>query len=79
MSTDTSTPPVAQEEQKRPFLLTGAGWPYLLVPLIPVAVVAVARAAAEEGLTPVPIDGLVQQIYQEMWRPDYPQIEAVGS
>jgi Ca2+:H+ antiporter len=26
-------------ERKRPFLLTGEGWPYLLVPLIPVAVV----------------------------------------
>src|SRR3954451_15677603 len=26
-------------ERDRPFLLTGEGWPYLLVPLIPVAVV----------------------------------------
>ena len=25
-------------EGKRPFLLTGEGWPYLLVPLIPVAI-----------------------------------------
>jgi Ca2+:H+ antiporter len=27
-----------QAERKRPFLLTGEGWPYLLVPLIPVAI-----------------------------------------
>ena len=26
-------------ERRRPFLLTGEGWPYLLVPLIPVAIV----------------------------------------
>src|SRR5690242_912840 len=26
-------------ERKKPFLLTGEGWPYLLVPLIPVAIV----------------------------------------
>jgi len=25
-------------ERSRPFLLTGEGWPYLLVPLIPVAI-----------------------------------------
>src|SRR3982750_1364837 len=33
MSTDTA------QETDRPYLLTGEGWPYLLVPLIPVAVV----------------------------------------
>ena len=38
MTTDTSAPP-APEGHKRPFLMTGEGWPYLLVPLIPVAVV----------------------------------------
>src|SRR3954452_15009823 len=26
-------------ERDRPFLLTGEGWPYLLVPLIPVAII----------------------------------------
>src|SRR3954465_7999813 len=38
MSTTQSSdaPPT---ERRRPFLLTGEGWPYLLVPLIPVAVV----------------------------------------
>src|ERR1700760_355259 len=30
---------VADAERDKPFLLTGEGWPYLLVPLIPVAVV----------------------------------------
>jgi Ca2+:H+ antiporter len=41
-----STTPVAEEvhgepddPRHKPFLLTGEGWPYLLVPLIPVAVV----------------------------------------
>ena len=33
MSTDTV------QKTGKPFLLTGEGWPYLLVPLIPVAVV----------------------------------------
>jgi Ca2+:H+ antiporter len=37
MATDTSAPTPAG--QRPPFLLTGEGWPYLLVPLIPVAVV----------------------------------------
>jgi len=40
MST-TQTPestPRAAERRRRPFLLTGEGWPYLLVPLIPVAI-----------------------------------------
>jgi malate dehydrogenase (oxaloacetate-decarboxylating) len=40
--------------------------------------VAVARAAAAEGLAQVPIDDPIQQVFQAMWRPDYPQIEAVG-
>src|SRR5262245_38567202 len=30
---------VADAERDKPFLLTGEGWPYLLVPLIPVAIV----------------------------------------
>jgi len=39
MST-TQTSPMAStaERRRRPFLLTGEGWPYLLVPLIPVAI-----------------------------------------
>src|SRR6266540_6787833 len=34
--TPESTPTAA--ERRRPFLFTGEGWPYLLVPLIPVAI-----------------------------------------
>src|SRR6201994_840558 len=30
---------VADAERDKPFVLTGEGWPYLLVPLIPVAIV----------------------------------------
>ena len=39
---DMSTSPTSEAppaERGRPFLLTGEGWPYLLVPLIPVAIV----------------------------------------
>ena len=33
-------PPVSAPPQKRaPFLLTAGGWPYLLVPFIPIAIV----------------------------------------
>ena len=41
--------------------------------------VAVALAAAEEGLAQVAIDDPIQQVHQAMWRPYYPHIEAVGS
>ena len=36
-ATQTSETPPA--ERRRPFLLTGEGWPYLLVPFIPIAVI----------------------------------------
>ena len=39
MTAETSAPPAPQPRGGRPFLLSGEGWPYLLVPLIPVAVV----------------------------------------
>lgn len=39
--------------------------------------VAVALAAADEGLAQVPIDDPIQQVHQAMWRPEYPQIEVV--
>jgi Ca2+:H+ antiporter len=43
MTTETSLPvapePPTESENGRPYLLTGEGWPYLLTPLIPVAVV----------------------------------------
>ena len=44
----TQTPEAAT---KRSFLLTGEGWPYLLVPLIPVAILLGAASIAD----PVPI------------------------
>jgi malate dehydrogenase (oxaloacetate-decarboxylating) len=39
--------------------------------------VAVARAAAEEGLAQADLDNLIQQVHQAMWPPEYPVIEAV--
>src|SRR5687767_7271480 len=39
MATGTSVPVQPEAPRRRHFLLTGEGWPYLLVPLIPVAVV----------------------------------------
>jgi Ca2+:H+ antiporter len=38
MTTETSPPAESQAQRTGHFLLTGEGWPYLLVPLIPVAV-----------------------------------------
>ena len=37
--------------------------------------IAVAIAAAEEGLAQVPVDDPIQQVHDAMWRPDYPRIE----
>ncbi len=39
--------------------------------------VAVARAAAEEGLTETVRTDPIQQVHQAMWRPEYPTFEAV--
>jgi hypothetical protein len=39
MATETSAPPEHGAPRQGHFLLTGEGWPYLLVSLIPVAVV----------------------------------------
>jgi malate dehydrogenase (oxaloacetate-decarboxylating) len=39
--------------------------------------VAVAVAAAAEGLAQVELDSPVQQVHQAMWQPVYPRIEAV--
>ena len=36
---------------------------------------AVAVAAADEGLAQLPVDDPVQQVHQAMWRPEYPRIE----
>jgi malate dehydrogenase (oxaloacetate-decarboxylating) len=39
--------------------------------------IAVAVAAQDEGLAQVTVDNPVQQVYQAMWRPEYPRFEAV--
>jgi malate dehydrogenase (oxaloacetate-decarboxylating) len=39
--------------------------------------IAVAVAAQDEGLAQVTIDNPVQQVYQAMWRPEYPRLEAI--
>jgi malate dehydrogenase (oxaloacetate-decarboxylating) len=39
--------------------------------------VAVARAAAEEGLAQADLDNPIHQVHQAMWPPEYPVIEAI--
>jgi malate dehydrogenase (oxaloacetate-decarboxylating) len=39
--------------------------------------IAVATAAQDEGLAEVTVDNPVQQVYQVMWRPEYPPFEAI--
>ena len=39
--------------------------------------VAVAEAAAADGLADVALDDPIQQIHQAMWQPEYPRVEAV--
>jgi malate dehydrogenase (oxaloacetate-decarboxylating) len=39
--------------------------------------IAVAVAARDEGLAQVSIDDPVQQVYQAMWRPEYPRFEPI--
>jgi malate dehydrogenase (oxaloacetate-decarboxylating) len=39
--------------------------------------VAVARAAAEDGVTERSLDDPIQQVYTRMWQPDYPEIQAI--
>jgi malate dehydrogenase (oxaloacetate-decarboxylating) len=39
--------------------------------------IAVARAAAQEGLAQVPLDDPVHQVHQAMWRPEYPPLEMI--
>ena len=71
MST-TETPEAQPTERGRPFLLTGEGWPYLLVPLIPVAIVlefmhadAVAVFAAS-ALGVIPTAALMGRATEEL-------------
>jgi malate dehydrogenase (oxaloacetate-decarboxylating) len=39
--------------------------------------IAVAKAAAAEGLADVELHDPVQQVHEAMWRPEYPRVEAV--
>ncbi len=39
--------------------------------------VAVARAAADEGVAERPLDDPIQQVYARMWQPDYPEVEPI--
>ena len=39
--------------------------------------IAVAKAAAAEGLAEVALHDPVQQVHEAMWRPEYPRVEAV--
>jgi malate dehydrogenase (oxaloacetate-decarboxylating) len=39
--------------------------------------VAVARAAAADGLAEVALDDAIQQVHQAMWQPEYARVEAV--
>jgi malate dehydrogenase (oxaloacetate-decarboxylating) len=39
--------------------------------------IAVAVAARDEGLAQAPVDDPVQQVYQTMWRPEYPSFELI--
>jgi malate dehydrogenase (oxaloacetate-decarboxylating) len=61
---------------------TGVGAP-LLPPvdnlrMVSAAVaVAVARAAADEGLADVELTDPIQQVHQTMWRPEYPKFELI--
>ena len=39
--------------------------------------IAVAVAAREQGLAQAPVDDPVQQVYQSMWRPEYPSFKLI--
>ncbi len=39
--------------------------------------VAVALAAVQDGVAQVEIDNPIQQVYEAMWRPEYPRVEIV--
>jgi len=47
-----------------------------LSPVSAAVAIAVAQAAADEGLAQAPLDNPIQQVHEAMWRPDYPRVEA---
>jgi malate dehydrogenase (oxaloacetate-decarboxylating) len=46
-----------------------------LRPVSAAVAIEVARAAEAEGLARLPLDNLIQQVHQAMWRPEYPRLE----
>jgi malate dehydrogenase (oxaloacetate-decarboxylating) len=46
-----------------------------LRPVSAAVAIAVARAAAAEGLAQVPLDNPIEQVFRAMWRPEYPRLE----
>jgi malate dehydrogenase (oxaloacetate-decarboxylating) len=46
-----------------------------LRPVSAAVAIAVAEAAAAEGLAQAPLVNPIQQVHQAMWRPDYPRVE----
>ena len=46
-----------------------------LRPVSAAVAIAVARAAAAEGLAQLPVVDPIQQVHQAMWRPEYPRVE----
>jgi malate dehydrogenase (oxaloacetate-decarboxylating) len=46
-----------------------------LRPVSAAVAIAVARAAADEGLAGVALNDPIQQVHQAMWRPEYPRLE----
>ena len=46
-----------------------------LRPVSAAVAIAVAQAAADEGLAQTPLDNPIQEVHQAMWRPDYPRVE----
>ena len=47
-----------------------------LRPVSAAVAIAVARAAAAEGLAQAELANPIQQVHEAMWRPDYPRVEA---
>ncbi|AXH96505.1 NAD-dependent malic enzyme [Ornithinimicrobium avium] len=39
--------------------------------------IAVARAATQEGVAQLPMTDPIQQVYDRMWQPNYPDVEAI--
>jgi malate dehydrogenase (oxaloacetate-decarboxylating) len=46
-----------------------------LRPVSAAVAIAVARAAAAEGLAQAPLDNPIHQVHRAMWRPEYPRVE----